>query len=106
MCEKHIHSHTLSDGCVVKHVHTDAEKKTVTNRLARIIGHLESVKRMVENDYDCSDVIIQIAAVRSALNNCGKVIIKNHINHCIVEAVEQGDEETIEKLGDAIDRFI
>lgn len=78
----------------------------MVNRLAKVIGHLESVKRMVENDYDCSDVIIQLSAVRSALNNAGKIIIKNHIDHCIVEAVKEGDNETIEKLNDAIDRFI
>ena len=82
------------------------ERDAPDNETAYLIGHLESVKRMVENDYDCSDVIIQLSAVRSALNNAGKIIIKNHIDHCIVEAVKEGDNETIEKLNDAIDRFI
>ena len=80
MKENIVHTHVLSDGRVIKHVHSDAEKKAVVNRLAKVIGHLESVKRMVENDYDCSDVIIQLSAVRSALNNAGKIIIKNHID--------------------------
>lgn len=106
MKENTVHTHIMSDGRVIKHTHSDAEKKAVVNRLAKVIGHLESVKRMVENDYDCSDVIIQLSAVRSALNNAGKIIIKNHIDHCIVEAVKEGDNETIEKLNDAIDRFI
>src|SRR5699024_12771365 len=78
----------------------------VLNRLSRAIGHLEAIKRMIENDEDCSQVLIQLAAVRSAINNTGKVVLKNHINHCIVEAVEENDQEAIEMLNQAIDKFI
>lgn len=85
-----------------QHEHT----KAVLNRLSRAIGHLEAIKRMVEEGRDCSDVLIQLAAVKSAINNTGKVILKDHINHCIVEAVQTGDQETIAKLSIAIDRFM
>ncbi|MFR6330551.1 MAG: metal-sensing transcriptional repressor [Eisenbergiella sp.] len=61
---------------------------------------------MVERDEDCSEVLIQLAAVRSAINNTGKVVLKNHIDHCIVEAVEENDQEAIRKLNQAIDKFI
>ncbi len=61
---------------------------------------------MIENDRDCSDVLIQLAAVKSAVNNTGKLVLRNHIEHCIVEAVEHGDEESIEKLNKAIDSFV
>lgn len=88
------------------HVHSQQEKKAVINRLSKAIGHLESVKRMVEKDADCSDVLIQLAAVRSAINNTGKVVLKNHMNHCIVEAVEENDLEAIELLNQAIDKFM
>lgn len=88
------------------HVHSEQEKKAVVNRLAKAIGHLEAVKRMVEKDADCSEVLIQLAAVRSAINNTGKVVLKNHMNHCIVEAVEEQDMEAIEKLNKAIDQFM
>lgn len=88
------------------HVHTEEEKRAVINRLSRAAGHLEKVRRMVENDADCSDVLIQLSAVRSALTNTGKVILQNHIDHCIVEAVQQGDMETIEKLERAINIFV
>lgn len=88
------------------HAHTHANKKAVANRLARAIGHLEKVKRMVENDEDCSEVLVQLAAVRSALNNAGKEILKEHIGHCIVEAVEDGDENAIFDLCEAIDKFM
>ncbi|MBS6763527.1 hypothetical protein EAI89_16315 [Eubacterium sp. am_0171] len=76
------------------------------NRLSKAIGHMEAVKRMVERDEDCSEVLIQLAAVRSAINNTGKVVLKNHIDHCIVEAVEENDQEAIRKLNQAIDKFI
>lgn len=58
------------------HTHSHEHTKEVSNRLARAIGHLQKVKQMVENGDDCSDVLIQLAAVKSALNNTGKVILK------------------------------
>lgn len=88
------------------HIHSPTEKKAVINRLSRAIGHLESVKRMVEQDADCTEVLIQLAAVRSAINNAGKVVLKNHIDHCIVDAVEEGDHQALEDLNDAIDKFM
>lgn len=91
---------------VHRHIHSEEEKKAVLNRLSKAIGHLEAVKRMVERDEDCSEVLIQLAAVRSAINNTGKVVLKNHMNHCIVEAVEEGDQEAIDHLNRAIDRFM
>lgn len=102
----HTHSHSHSHGGHHHHVHSDEEKKAVINRLSRAIGHLESVKRMVQRDEDCSDVLIQLAAVRNAINNTGKLIMKNHISHCIVEAIEADDMESVEALNKAIDRFI
>lgn len=89
-----------------KHVHGEKEKKAICNRLSRAIGHLEAVKRMVEKDEGCSDILIQLAAVRSAINNTGKVILKNHISLCIVEAVENGDKEAIDLLNQSIDKFV
>jgi len=85
-----------------KHENTQA----VINRLSRAIGHLESVKKMVVEDRDCSEVLIQIAAVKSAINNIGKIILQDHINHCIVDAVETGDQKVLDDLSVAIDKFI
>lgn len=88
------------------HHHSKEHTKDVTNRLARAIGHLQKVKSMVENDEDCSDVLIQLAAVKSAINNTGKVILKDHMEHCIVHAVEDGDLQMIDELNNAIDKFM
>ena len=95
----HVHSHG-------GHPHVHENTKAVLNRLSRAIGHLESVKKMVEDGRDCSEVLVQIAAVRSAINNVGKVILQDHIQHCIVDAVEENDQEAIENLCQAIDKFV
>lgn len=88
------------------HHHSEEHRREVSNRLARAIGHLQKVKQMVDDDEDCSDVLIQLAAVKSAINNTGKVILKDHMEHCIVHAVEDGDTEMIAELNAAIDKFI
>ena len=96
----HVHGHSH------EHPHTHENKKMVANRLARAIGHLEKVKRMVEDDVDCAEVLVQLAAVRGALTNTAKVILQDHIQHCIVEAVEDGDDSAVFDLCDAIDKFM
>ena len=88
------------------HNHPHKSTKAVLNRLSRASGHLESVKRMVEEGKDCSDVLIQLSAVIAALNSTGKVILKDHLEHCIVDAVESGDRSEIEHLNKAIDSMI
>ncbi|OOO64629.1 hypothetical protein BS638_10260 [Clostridium tepidum] len=88
------------------HKHNHENTKAIINRLSRAIGHLESVKKMVEDGRDCSEVLIQIAAVKSAVNNIGKIILQDHINNCVVNAVETGDKKVIEDLNKAIEQFI
>ena len=88
------------------HNHDHTHTREVVNRLARAIGHLQKVKQMVEDGEDCSQVLVQLAAVKSALNSTGKVILKDHLEHCIVHAVEDGDTEMLTELSDAIDRFV
>ena len=83
----HVHDHEHEHTHVHHHQHTQA----VTNRIARAIGHLESVKKMVEDGRDCTEVLIQLAAVRSALGSVSRIILKDHIEHCVVDAVETHD---------------
>ncbi|WP_394522555.1 metal-sensing transcriptional repressor [Lacrimispora sp. JR3] len=110
--DKKYHTHTSADGSEFthchegEHPHTHKNTKVVINRLSRAIGHLESVKRMVSDGRDCSEVLVQLSAVISALNSTGKVIIKDHIENCIVDAVESGDRKAIDDLNNAIDRFM
>ena len=88
------------------HGHVHENQKAVINRISRALGHLEKVKEMVEEGEDCSKVLVQLAAVRSALNNTGKVILKDHMRHCLVDAVADGDYEATENVCKVIDRFM
>ena len=99
-----LHAHGIAHHHGHGHVHEN--QRAVINRLARAVGHLEKVKRMVEEGYDCSEVLVQLAAVRSALDNTGKVILKDHMRHCMVDAVAAGDMEAIEDLCEAVDKFM
>lgn len=105
----HIHSHEIPEhshgSSEHSHGHTHTQTKAVINRLSRAIGHLESVKRMVESGRDCTEVLVQLAAVRSALNSTAKVILKDHLEHCITGAGE-GDSEQLSALNEAIDKFM
>ena len=102
---EHDHAYLHAHGIPHSHGHVHENQKAVLNRLSRAIGHLEKVKRMVEEGHDCSEVLIQLAAVRSALDNTGKVILKDHMRHCMVDAVAAGDEDAIDDLCQAIDKF-
>ena len=96
--EHHDHAHG--------HTHSHEHTKAVLNRLSRAIGHLQSVRNMVEEGRDCSEVLIQIAAVRSAIDNTGKLILQDHLKHCIVDAAAEGDQKAIDDLCQAIDKYM
>ena len=102
----HDHAYQHAHGLSHSHGHVHENQKAVVNRLARAIGHLEKVKRMVEEGCDCSEVLVQLAAVRSAIDNTGKVILQDHMRHCMVDAVAAGDENAIEDLCHAIERYM
>ena len=86
--------------------HTHEHTKAVLNRMSRAIGHMNAVKKMIEDGRDCSDVLIQLSAIRSEITGVSKVILKDHIDHCIVDAVKENDEDAIENLKGAIDKLL
>ena len=87
--------------------HRHEHHQQVLNRLARIDGHVRAVKRMVENDVPCPDVLVQIAAVRSALYGVGRLVLEDHLQSCMVEAVEKGNyQQALRDLKASLDKFI
>ncbi|MDR0357315.1 MAG: metal-sensing transcriptional repressor [Clostridiales Family XIII bacterium] len=105
----HVHTHegTVEDAAHGHaHRHTHTQEKAVLNRLSRAIGHLTAVRGMVERGRDCSEVLIQLSAVRSALNGICEIILKDHIDHCIVDAVKTGDLEKLQELNKAIEMML
>ena len=75
-------------------------------RLAKIIGQIQAIDRMIDEDVPCEDVLSQINAAKSALNKAGQVVLEGHIKHCVKDGIEHGDaDETIEKFTKAVERF-
>ena len=86
---------------------THKHRKKVIDRLSRIEGHIRGIKKMVEEDRDCPELLHQIAAVKAALNKTGELILEDHIESCLVDAVSQGStEEYVKNLKEAITKLI
>jgi DNA-binding FrmR family transcriptional regulator len=86
---------------------TDPTDEAIAQRLARVAGHANSLKRLWAEGRECDDMLTQIAAVRAALDQVGRAILEHHIEHCVTEAVERGQpDEAIRDLKDALERFI
>jgi len=89
------------------HNHNHKHRKQVVNRLARIEGHVRAIKEMAAEGRDCPDILLQIAAVRKALDNTAKVLFSDHMESCLVDAVHQGNEsKVIGDLKKALDNFL
>lgn len=76
------------------------------NRLKKIIGQINAIDRMVEEDIPCENILMQINAAKSALHKAGQVILEGHLQHCVREGIENGNaEETIENFAKSIEYF-
>jgi DNA-binding FrmR family transcriptional regulator len=100
----HSHSHKSESH---PHVHSEESLRRIVNRLSRIEGHVRGVKTMVQESRPCPDVLVQIAAVRGALDRVARMILDEHLTECIARAAGAGNIETeIEELKTALDRFL
>jgi len=94
-------------GFTLTHLTDDPSREEIAKRLARVVGHANSLKRLWDEGRECDDMLTQIAAVRAGLDQVGKVILEHHIEHCVEKAVKYGEaEEAIRDLKDALDRFV
>lgn len=82
----------------------DAEN--LHRRLKKIIGQVQAIDRMVDEDIPCEDILSQINAAKSALHKCGQVVLEGHLQHCVRNGIEHGDAElTIANFTKAVERF-
>ncbi|HBB30930.1 MAG TPA: hypothetical protein DDZ80_09035 [Cyanobacteria bacterium UBA8803] len=89
------------------HIHNEESLRRIVNRLSRIEGHIRGIKTMVQESRPCPDVLVQIAAVRGALNRVARIILDEHLTECIARAADQSNiEAEIEELKAALDRFL
>ncbi|MBD6618906.1 metal-sensitive transcriptional regulator [Komarekiella sp. 'clone 1'] len=114
---EHSHSHntdqkhtdyTPEDGeSVHPHVHSEESLRRIVNRLSRIEGHVRGIKTMVQQSSPCPDVLLQIAAVRGAIDRVARIVLDEHLTECIARAAKEGNMEVeIEQLKAALDRFL
>jgi DNA-binding FrmR family transcriptional regulator len=101
---EHAHEHSHSPHT---HVHSEESLRRLVNRLSRIEGHIRGIKTMVQESQPCPDVLVQIAAVRGALDRVARIILDEHLSQCIARAAKAGNiEDEIEELKAALDRFL
>ncbi|MCF2553777.1 metal-sensing transcriptional repressor [Faecalicatena contorta] len=85
---------------------SEKEYRDLLNRLSRIEGQVRGIKRMVENDAYCTDILIQVSAVNAALNSFNKELLANHIRTCVAEDIRAGKEETIDELVQTLQKLM
>lgn len=97
----------MSDCCNNKTKHrNESEFKALENRLNRIEGQIRGLKNMLSNDAYCTDILIQVSAVKSALDSFSKVLLSNHINTCVKEDIKNGNDEVIDELVETINKMM
>lgn len=93
-------------GCCRKKERSPEEHRKLINRLSRIEGQVRGVKRMVENDAYCIDILTQVAAVNAALNSFNKELLAEHIRTCVTNDIRAGKEETVEELLETLKKLM
>lgn len=104
--DENIKQKNINDEVIESSNHSHPNTKAVSNRLAKATGHLNSVKNMVDRGESCTEVLTQLIAVRSAINNAAKIIMVDHLNECIVDAAKNDDYEKIEEFEKIIKSFV
>lgn len=93
-------------GNVKKTERAEKDKKKLVNRLSRIEGQIRGIKKMIENDAYCNDVLIQSAAVDAAINDFNRELLSNHIHSCVVRDIREGKDEVVDELMVTLQKLI
>ncbi|MEG1609268.1 MAG: metal-sensitive transcriptional regulator, partial [Clostridia bacterium] len=80
-------------------------QKDIDNRLASVEGHIKGVRQMVADDKPCEDIMMQLSAISAAIDKTNKLIMENHIRHCVKDGIENGDFEVIDRLVEVIEKY-
>lgn len=102
------HLSPCTDTACCKHKHTprdEQSRKTLNNRLNRMIGQLNGIQKMLDDNRYCGDILTQIAAVESALQSFGYLILEDHLKTCVVEEIQNGNTPVLEETIDLIKKL-
>lgn len=95
----------MEECCKKKH-REDAELKDLIHRLNRIEGQIRGIRKMVEEEEYCVDILTQVSAASSALTAFSKLLLNNHVRTCVVDDIREGSEEKVEELLKTIQKFM
>lgn len=94
------------DECCNKKTHrAEKDKKLITNRINRIEGQLRGIKKMIEEDAYCNDVLIQLSAIENSVKSLSNLILENHLHSCVTRDLENGKIETLDEIISLFKRF-
>ena len=85
---------------------SDEQKKKLANRLSRIEGQIRGIRKMVDEDAYCSDVLVQSAAALAALRAFNRELLRSHLNHCVVRDIREGRPEVVEELMGTLEKLM
>ena len=81
------------------------DSKVLHNRISRVIGQIQAIDRMIDEDTECEEILSLISAAKSALNKVGQIVLEGHITHCVRDAIKNGRDDELESFAKAIERF-
>ena len=93
------------DCCCKKKIRSEEDKKALINRMNRITGQMNGIKRMIEEDRYCDDVLIQLAAIEKSIKSLATVILEEHMKTCLVSSIQNGDTSVVDEIVDLFKRF-
>ena len=88
-----------------KVIRSEDDKKNLINRINRILGQVDGVKKMIENDRYCPDILIQLASIEKSIKSLSSIILDNHMHSCVLKGIKEGDESKIDEIIDLFRRF-
>ena len=88
-----------------KVIRSEEDKKNLINRISRISGQVDGVKKMIENDRYCPDILLQLASIEKSIKSLSSIILDNHMHSCVIKGIKEGDESKIDEVIDLFRRF-
>lgn len=92
--------------CEKKTLRTEEQKRKLLNRLNRLEGQVRGVKKMIENDAYCNDILTQSAAISAAVNAFSREVLRAHLHSCVVRDIREGRDEVVDELTDTLERLM